>query len=189
MGRPLFTIIAGSNGCGKSTLSLSSRDDFQSGPILDPDAVAKTLQADRSGSGSNIEAGKKVLDLADALLDARESFTVETTLSGHTYLRMAARAKVFGYAVSGIFIGTESVEINIRRIHARVEKGGHDIPEADQRRRYSRTLANMCRLVPLCDFVTVLDNSSDTGHRLIGLGSSGHMKWRPPVPDWAEALV
>ena len=57
-------------------------------------------------------------------------------------------------------MGTASVEINIERVKARVEKGGHDVPEVDQRRRYPRTLANMRKLLPEADLAVILDNSS-----------------------------
>jgi predicted ABC-type ATPase len=78
---PVLTIIAGSNGCGKSTLTASSRDKFQNAPVLDPDAFAKSLQDTIASGASNIEAGKVVLQRAEELLMERQSFTVETTLS------------------------------------------------------------------------------------------------------------
>lgn len=73
---------------------------------------------------------------------------------------MAARAKAKGFLIAVIFVGTDSVEINMERVRVRVAKGGHDVPEEDQRRRYPRTLANMKKLLPLADFVVILDNSS-----------------------------
>jgi len=100
LNRPVLTVIAGSNGCGKSTLTRTARDKFQQNPILDPDAIAKSLQATLDSGNSNIEAGKKVLRLADQLIAKGEMFTVETTLSGGTYLRMADRAKERGFGSS-----------------------------------------------------------------------------------------
>jgi len=44
-------------------------------------------------SGSAIDAGRAVLQLANALIKTKQSFLVETTLSGNTYLRMMKRAK------------------------------------------------------------------------------------------------
>ena len=184
-----MTIIPGSYGCGQSTLSTYARNEIQVAPVLDPDAVARSLQETSAGhSLSNIEAGKQVLELADTLLQASESFTVETTLSGGTYLRMAAKARALGYVVIGVFVGTESVEINMQRIKARVRKGVHDIAESDQRRRYPRTLTNMGRLLPLCDLVVLLDNSTDQGHKLVAFGHQHYMHWNEPVPAWAATL-
>ena len=128
------------------------------------------------------------MEFAETLLRSSESFTVETTLSGGTYLRMAERAKELGYSVFGVFVGTESVEINIERVKNRVRKGGHDISEADQRRRFPRTLANMRRLLPLCDFLILLDNSSYRGHTIVAFGHQQSVHWIEPVPGWAKGL-
>jgi predicted ABC-type ATPase len=184
----VLTIIAGSNGCGKSTLTSSARDKFQQAPILDPDAIAKSIQETLGSDNSDIEAGKRVLHLAEELIASRQSFTVETTLSGSTYLRMAARAKEVGFSIMVVLIGTASVEINIERVKARVKKGGHDVPEEDQRRRYPRTLANMKKLLPQADLAVLLDNSGNGGYTLVAFGHKSYMHWNEPVPQWAASL-
>jgi len=185
---PVLTIIAGSNGCGKSTLTASARSIFQQDSVLDPDARAKSIQQTLAGNYSDIEAGKRVLHHAEELIAKRQSFTVETTLSGSTYLKMVARAKEAGFNIRVIFIGTATVEINIERVRSRVEIGGHDVPEEDQRRRYPRTLANMKRLLPEADYAVILDNSSEDGYVLVAYGDKGHLRWSEPVPEWAAFL-
>jgi predicted ABC-type ATPase len=185
---PVLTILAGSNGCGKSTLTSYGRTKFQEAPVLDPDAIAKSIQDTMSSDNSDLEAGRRVLLRAEELIATRQSFTVETTLSGSTYLRMAARAKEAGFNVMVVFVGTTSVEINIERVKARVRMGGHDVPEEDQRRRYPRTLANMKKLLPHTDFAVFLDNSESDGHRMVGFGHAGYMHWREPVPVWVHSI-
>jgi predicted ABC-type ATPase len=186
--RPVLTIVAGSNGCGKTSLTTLARTKFQQAPVLDPDAIARSLRETNHRYVSDVEAGKQLLRQAEALIEARQSFTVETTLSGSTYLKMAKRAKTFGFRVLVLLVGTASVEINMARIQARVLKGGHDVPEADQRRRYPRTLANMQKLLPIADLAVIYDNSTDIGHTLVAAGRPGCMQWFEPVPRWAEAL-
>lgn len=188
MSVPVLTILAGSNGGGKSTLTSYGRSKFQEAPVLDPDAIARSIQDAISSENSDLEAGRRILLRAEELIDARQSFTVETTLSGSTYLKMAVRAKQAGFNVMLIFVGTTSVEINIERVKARVKKGGHDVPEADQRRRFPRTLANVKRLLPLADFAVFVDNSRPDGHIVVGFGHAGFMHWHEPVPGWAESL-
>jgi predicted ABC-type ATPase len=185
---PVLTIIAGSNGSGKSTLTASAREIFQQAPVLDPDAIVKSVQETIGSNHSDMEAGKRVLRLAEELIANRQSFTVETTLSGSTYLRMASRAKAAGFKIMVVFLGTASVEINMERVKARVEKGGHDVPEEVQRRRYPRTLKNMKKLLPEADIAVVLDNSSDSGYVLSAFGYKGEMHWNEPVPQWAAHL-
>ena len=111
---PTFTVVAGANGSGKTTLTRWGREEFQESSVLDPDALSRSLQATSTNAGSSIDAGREVLSLAEGLLAARQSFTVETTLSGNTYLRMMDRAKKLGYVVVLIYIGTAKVEINMK---------------------------------------------------------------------------
>lgn len=183
-----MTIVAGSNGCGKTSLTTFARASFQRIPVLDPDAVARSLQEAIAGTPSDIEAGKQVLRLADKLIEDGQSFTVETTLSGSTYLKMASKAKEAGFNIMVFFVGTSSVEINIERVKARVRKGGHDVPEEDQRRRYPRTLANIRKLLPLADLAVIFDNSTERGHALVAAGHPGFMHPVEPLPEWAEFL-
>jgi len=165
-----------------------ARTKFQDFPILDPDAMARSLQAISDDQTSDIEAGKKVLREAEDLIRAKQSFTVETTLSGSTYFKMALRAKEAGFAVVVFFVGTTSIEINLARVQARVKLGGHDVPEEDQRRRYPRTLANMRKLLPFADLIFIYDNSTAKGHTLVGVGSTSSMRWFEPLPEWVENL-
>lgn len=188
MNGPVLTILAGSNGSGKSTLTSSAHDEFQMAPVLDPDAIARSIRDSIPGGGSNIDAGKRVLQRAQQLIQAHESFTVETTLSGSTYLRLAAQAKAEGFLIAVIFVGTASVEINLERVRARVLKGGHDVPEEDQRRRFPRTLANLCRLLPTTDFAILIDNSTYAGYQLVAFGHKASMHWNETVPEWAQAI-
>lgn len=87
MSRPALTVIAGANGAGKSTLTAGNPSTFAAIPLLDPDSFANTLRS--SGTGiSTIAAGKEVLRLVKEHLERKESFAVETTLSGKDYLQM-----------------------------------------------------------------------------------------------------
>jgi predicted ABC-type ATPase len=186
---PTFTVIAGANGCGKSTLTRWAKAFFQQSAILDPDAIAVELQAESNTELSNLEAGKEVIRSADAFLAGGVSFSVETTLSGGTYLRMLARARELGYRTRLFYIGTESVDINIDRIRVRVLKGGHDVPVEDQLRRYPRSFKNLLPAITLADECVLFDNSTDAGHRIVGLKLMG-MEMLPmePLPVWAEFL-
>lgn len=81
---PRLTVLAGANGAGKSTLTNSGREAFQDNPVPDPDAVAVAAAGTASG-GSPIDAGRLILGMCEEFLDRRESFLVETTLSGKSY--------------------------------------------------------------------------------------------------------
>lgn len=50
-------------------------------------------------------------------------------------------------------------EICIARVARRVLEGGHNVPEADVRRRFVRSIANFADYVALADHWTVFDNA------------------------------
>lgn len=187
MNRPTFTLIAGANGSGKSTLTNSNPDIFASFPILDPDAIAKTIQSAVAAS-SAIAAGRRAVQIAKQLLHDGKSFAVETTLSGKNYLQMMLDARSLGFEIVLVYIGTETVGINLARIANRVLVGGHDVPEADVRRRYQRSLKNALIAIYRADHVILFDNSTEQGYQLVGVIDRGQTEWLEPLPKWAAGL-
>lgn len=186
MTQPAFTIIAGANGSGKSTLTRWNRALFASIPILDPDALSQTIQAPAQAP---LAAGRQVLTIAAAHLAHHQSFAVETTLAGRNYLQMMLRARSQGYSIVLVYIGTDDVEINLLRIRHRVLAGGHDVPETDVRRRYTRSLMNLSKAVAQADHAILLDNSTDEGYRLVAVIGAGQDQWFRPAPRWAGILL
>lgn len=189
MSRPTFTIIAGANGAGKSTLTSGNFDIFGSIPLLDPDAFANVIQSTETGIAA-LGAGREVVRLANEHLERRESFAVETTLSGKNYLRMMqyARGVEPGFEVFLIYIGTESVEINLARIAKRVLAGGHNVPEVDVRRRYVRSLQNLLVAAENADQVLLFDNSHELGYQPVALLGRSVRRWFRPLPAWSLEL-
>jgi predicted ABC-type ATPase len=99
-----------------------------------------------------------------------------------------ADARSRGYDIHLLFVALNDPEKSITRIRARAEGGGHFIPEADVRRPYTRSLANLEEAIRLSDIARVYDNSGD-GHRLILVARSGAVAWKTTrMPRWAEHL-
>ncbi len=136
----------------------------------------------------DVEAGKEVLKRASALLESGQSFLVETTLSGHTYLRMMEKAKSLGFTVALIYVATRDVSINLERVKQRVRKGGHDVPVEYQLRRYPRSFANMRKAFVLADEAVLLDNSTPGGYTKVALKTDAGIKLFEPLPEWADFL-
>ena len=89
-----------------------------------------------------------------------ESFALESTLSGRTYVDLLQRMKRAGYRVEMVFLRLESTELAIKRVAHRVKQGGHHVPEVDVRRRYERGWPNFVALYrPLADAWAVYENS------------------------------
>jgi len=185
---PSFTVVAGPNGSGKTTLTRYGREAFQQLAILDPDALARGMSKTGEHEASAIDAGRQVLLLAEEFMTRHESFLVETTLSGNTYTRMMRAARENGFYVVFVFVGTESLEINFQRVRDRVAKGGHDVPEEDQRRRYERSFRNMRQAFAIADRAILYDNSTSKGHRKVAVKRGEQVTLFEPLPKWAEFL-
>lgn len=136
---------------------------------------------------SAVAAARHVLIAAQEHIRNRESFAVETTLSGQGYLRIMIDARARGFEVVLVYIGTENVETNLARIKNPVLAGGHDVPEEDVRRRYTRSFENLPTAIERADHTILFDNSFDEGYRLIAVLSPSVNQWFDPVPDWATA--
>ena len=64
---------------------------------------------------------------------------IESTLSGRYLKDVIIKAKEKGFKVVLIYIFLESEIENILRVKNRVLNGGHDVPEVDIKRRYTRS--------------------------------------------------
>jgi predicted ABC-type ATPase len=181
-------VIAGPNGSGKSSLTGGNLDPFRQFPVLDPDAIARAIQVN-SETSSALTAGCEALSLAARYLDDHRSFAVETTLSGHNYLRMMVEARERGFDVALIYVGTSDPKINVARVANRVALGGHDVPKVDIRRRYARSLINLPIAVARADVSIIFDNSTDDGYQLVAVFDHGTAQWLREAPSWLATLT
>ena len=90
----------------------------------------------------------------------RFSFALETTLAGLSYQRRIKQWKDRGYKVTLLFLWLPSEEMAVLRVRERVAQGGHNIPEADIRRRYHRGIRDFVSVyLSLVDDAWVLNAS------------------------------
>ncbi len=97
--------------------------------------------------------------LRNLLLDNSHTFSFETVMSHPSKLYMLQRAHEKGFRNYLYFISTESADINIDRVAARVNKGGHPVPETKIRERYVRSMDLLSDMIPFCRRCFVFDNS------------------------------
>src|SRR5258708_3311957 len=149
---PLCLIIAGPNGAGKTTFAREFLP--REGGIVhfvNADLIAAGLSPLKPAM-ANMKAGKVFLSELDRLSGTKVDFAFESTLSGLTYRERIRKWKRQGYRIELVYLRLDSPEIALKRIAARVQEGGHDVPAADVRRRFVRSWRNFENLYrPLCD--------------------------------------
>ncbi|MCD9027207.1 AAA family ATPase [Luteimonas sp. BDR2-5] len=159
MPRPVLYVLAGVNGAGKSSVGghLLERAGLT---WFNPDDFARGLVA-RTGCSiteANAAAWQAGMQRLDAALAAGHSHAFETTLGGNSVpARIAAAAATHDVLVW--FCGLSSPAQHIARVRARVAAGGHDIPEAAIRARWTRSRENLVALMPRLARLQVYDNS------------------------------
>ncbi len=190
------------NGAGKSSLAGAA---FRSAgaDYYNPDEAARLIRKARPGltqaeaNGAAWQQGRRLLERAIA---ERLDFAFETTLGASTIPKLLAKAADGGAQVRIWYVGLATVEQHIARVRARVRRGGHDIPEADIRRRFDNSRINLIALMPRLAALRVYDNSAEADPakgripepilvlhmergRIIGPGDLAR------TPQWARAIV
>lgn len=161
-------MIAGPNGAGKTTTAASvmaSRKTIHE--FINADEIARGL-APMHPESVAITASKLMLKRFGELLGSNLSFAFETTGAATNYVKHLKRAQLLGYEVHLFFLWLPSPELAIQRVASRVAQGGHSIPEQTIVRRYWLGLKNLKKhYLPLCDEVTILDNSVEAKKSVI----------------------
>ncbi len=160
---PQIFVLAGTNGAGKSSVG-GATIRARGGQYFNPDEAAARIrqaQPHLSATQANSAAwheGKRLLQQAIA---QRQHYNFETTLGGKTFTRLLTEAAEAGFEVRIWYVGLDSPETHLARIRARVQHGGHDIPEADVRRRFDHSRLQLVTLLPHLQELRVYDNSTE----------------------------
>ena len=158
---PRIYVLAGVNGAGKSSIAGAAFRNAGA-DYYNPDEAARLLRTSRptlpqrEANSLAWQQGKRLLEKAIA---GRLDFAFETTLGAATIPALLRDAASRGFAVNIWYVGLSSAELHIARVRARVARGGHDIPEADIRRRYEHSRLNLIDLLPHLAALRMYDNS------------------------------
>jgi predicted ABC-type ATPase len=187
--RPQLWVIAGPNGAGKSTLVARFRVAERM-PVVNPDVIARDLKPDHHGETTlMLEAGRIAAARRRALLSAEQSFAIETTLTGHSELRVMSAARHAGYKINLVYVGVDDALTSLARVRERVAQGGHDVPSAIVMRRYAKSLANLVTAVGMTDRCFILDNTGNR-HRLLVTIDEGRVRHASRrLPSWAQTVI
>lgn len=188
MRAPQLWVFAGPNGAGKSTLA----QRFVQGrvEIVNPDEYAKQIDPNHNGNSIIMaQAGRQAINRRNALLEAREDFSFETTMSGHSEIAFMKKAREAGYKVNLVYVGIKSEAQSQRRVDARVRLGGHPVSEADIKRRFERSMSNLAEAMKIAHRTLVFDNSGKRRRYLLGRenGKTRHVSRN--LPEWAKQAI
>lgn len=138
-------------------------DEFAKGlSPFDPDKAA-------------IQASRFMILKVRYLLERQQDFGIETTLATRTLLKTIHMAQKAGYTVTLLYLWLNSPDLAVERVAARVESGGHNIPEETIRRRYRVGIDYFFHdYAPLCERWILADNSQ-IPFRVIAEGSKNDL--------------
>jgi predicted ABC-type ATPase len=200
---PVIFVLAGVNGAGKSSVG-GTFLRRQGMSYFNPDEAATRIRRKTGCSvdAANAYAWQQGRDILAAAIRERRNHAFETTLGGRTIPQLLGQAADEGFDVRVWFIGLATPEQHIARVQARVEAGGHDIPEAKIRERWNSARRNLVMLMPRLTELRVFDNSeerdSQSGKipppRLLLHWRNGRIvgpsaRALESTPEWAKAIV
>jgi predicted ABC-type ATPase len=158
--------------------------------VVNPDVIASHLEpAHRGEPAIMLRAGRVATSERRRLLASRMSFAIETTLTGHSELRIMAGARAGGYKITLVFVGVNDALTSLARVRERVARGGHDVPTPIILRRYGKSLENLLVAIGFADRCFIVDNRKDR-HRLLVTIDEGRIRYLSRnLPDWATDLT
>ena len=182
-------LLAGGNGAGKSTFYRTRLQPLGL-PFVNADIIARELYPDAPEAHS-YDAARIAEEIRYGLLQEGRSFCFETVFSHPSKIDFVAHAKTLGYQVILVFIHLESAELNMARISQRLESGGHHVPDKKVEQRIPRLLKHIKTVIPLCDQVRILDNSSARNpFKPVMVIRDGNIEvQQKTVPEWAEEFL
>lgn len=156
--KPEIIVFAGPNGSGKSTFTQLLKPPMD---YINADEIKKYLKC------SDLEAAQLAERQREEHLEQMQEFCFETVLSTERNLKLLKRARAKGYFIRCYYILTADSIINVWRVKARVESGGHNVPEEKVIARYDRALALVKDVIAICDICHIYDNSTDRPFRIL----------------------
>ncbi len=186
-------MIAGPNGSGKTTVTVSLRRDQWSEGVeyINPDDIAKEKFGDWNSRDAILSAANWAEARREELLEQRAGIAFETVFSAPDKVNFLQRAKRAGYFLRVFFVSTNDPRINASRVMRRVMNGGHTVPLEKIVSRYDKSMVNLVAAIEIADRVYIYDNSiENTEATLCARVSDGMIrKIYVDLPDWVTDAI
>ncbi|MEL7272224.1 MAG: AAA family ATPase [Pseudomonadota bacterium] len=198
--QPVLWVIAGANGVGKTRYARAHIEAVTGGKrFVNLDEIARGL-APFDPASEQRRAARVTLAMLDDFITGKARngtsiITLETTLSGRTYLNLFDRAKEAGIKIHLLYFAVARAETSIARVARRVLEGGHFVEETDIRRRFERSLTNFAPYSAKADLWRVFDNNG-LHPAVVAEGSGAECRYLaanlnglpPALKDWLKNL-
>ena len=183
---PELIVFAGPNGSGKSTIRDSH--PLAVDVTIDPDRITRDLRAadPRTAERDGVTAA---LNLFKDAIAGGKSVSIETTLSGYTALSRMREAKTADYDITLVYVGLDDAALNVSRVDARVQQGGHAIPRDTILRRATTSPDNLAAALAVADRSLVLDNSGASLRPLLEVEGKRIVSVAAELPQWLASRM
>lgn len=175
---PVLYVLAGPNGTGKTTFYNNAVQDGiipHSVPFVNVDLIAQALGGYTEENYA--KAPEIYRECVKEHLRLGENFMIESNLAKSRNHEWILSMKKAGYEVELYYLSTDDVEINIRRVKRRVAEGGHDIPEAILRSRYTQSHSYLKTGIREFTTAYLIDNTYDL-YRMEAKVESGRLTFK-----------
>jgi predicted ABC-type ATPase len=176
-------LIVGPNGAGKSTFAQEILGAQLPGIVfVNADLIARQRWTDDPERHS-YEAARIAGATRSELIVSGRPFIAETVFSHPSKLALVDQAQEVGYYVA-LHVLMLPEHVAVARVTARVESGGHSVPEHKIRERYQRLWPLVADAAAKAQSTAFWDNSTLDGPVLVAELVSGWLLAPPRWPSW-----
>lgn len=188
-GRPTLFLIAGPNGAGKSTFYDTVLAQRIAAPFINADIIQRDELREPSPEAS-YRAAKIAEKRRREHIDAGQSFVMETVFSHPSKLELLSDAREAGFRVIVFHLALASADLAVARVEARIDEGGHPVPEEKVRQRFERNAPLIRQAAMLADRAMICDASAlnERPEVLLELAHGQVVRRVDEMPEWFEGL-
>lgn len=187
--RPTLILIAGPNGAGKTTFYETVLKSRVKAPFINADLIQRDELKDASPEAA-YEAARIAAERRDDCLRSLQSFVTETVFSHPSKLKMLQDARKAGFRIMAFHLHLQTPDLAVARVAARVEEGGHPVPEKKILDRYERNQRLIRMAMLMADRGAIYDASRlNQPPLLLAQAMSGRIeRVVQTAPDWFASL-
>jgi predicted ABC-type ATPase len=181
-------LIVGPNGAGKSTFAQEILGAQLPGILfVNADLIARERWPEDPEPHA-YDAAEIAAATRSALVASGRQFIAETVFSHPSKVALIDQAQRAGYFVA-LHVVMVPEHVAVARVAARVERGGHSVPEHKIRQRYQRLWPLVAVAAAKTNSAAFWDNSTLDGPELVAALVNGQLVAPPKWPSWTPDVL